>query len=495
MDTISINRIPHLFNGCSEESVLTIDQQNDQTYALSIGEAADTEATFSLFKEIIGESRLRQIGLIPELGIIPSEIDQNTLILTKKVVRNIFIGLAHLKIDDLKDALDTEEAIDALQTMIPFASFEDFETAMMGEAPSLAEFHIDKARTSGKGLKGLTERVYLTMQHYFKVLKNNHAQMKFLCDVEFMTSRLADRELQEGNVLLLSDGCYSVDKVIAEGGAYVSILKDLEENNPPKIIFRGTAMRSNATQGWKSGANDVLLEIGMMGTRGIWPQLSSYLTENGIKSVEVWGKSLGGAFAQEAAILIEGILGIPVDRLVTYCSTGTGEEINKIFNKEILENRKTPFKMCVIRNGGDDTKNELDYIPYIGGVHIGEGADEEQCEIDLYYIHPKESEESELPQNPSVYHAMKQFIRSFSNAHCRQTTLDDFSWKKIDDREEINWNLRLGLQLETIRKCFAYVIHFLTLFLFNGNSFSSYFYAQRKLPHTERLEPKSEIFV
>jgi hypothetical protein len=328
------------------------------------------------------------------------------------------------------------------------------------------------------------------MHHYLKVLKSNHAQTNFLCDVEFMTSRLADRELQEGNAIVLSDGCFYVDKVISEGGAYVSILKDLEETKPPKIIFRGTAMRSNATQGWKSGANDLLLEIGMMGTKGVWPKLSVYLTENCIKSVEVWGKSLGGAFAQEAAILIEAILGITVDQLVTYCSTGVGDEINRIFKKEVLDRRKTPFKICVIRNGGEDSKKELDYIPFIGGAHIGEGADESHCEIDLFYIHPKESEEIEVPKNPSIYHAIRQFIYSFRNAHCRQTTLKDFSWKKIEDREEINWNLRLGFQLEGIRKCFAYAIHFLTLSLFNGKSFSSYFFLQK----TEYVQSKSENF-
>lgn len=117
MNSIIINRIPYLFNDHSEASVLSIRKQNDRTYALSIGEVAETETTLSHFNEIIGESRLRQISLIPELGIAPSEIDQNTLILTKNVVRRIFAGIAHIRIDDLKDARYAKQAADAFQSI------------------------------------------------------------------------------------------------------------------------------------------------------------------------------------------------------------------------------------------------------------------------------------------------------------------------------------------------------------------------------------------
>lgn len=58
----------------------------------------------------------------------------------------------------------------------------------------------------------------------------------------------------------------------------------------------------------------------------------------------------------------------------------------------------------------------------------------------------------------------------------------------IDSREEINLHLRLGIRLEGIRKCFAYAIHFLTFFLFNGRSFSSYFNLQRTLKESENKE-------
>lgn len=122
-----------------------------------------------------------------------------------------------------------------------------------------------------------------------------------------------------------------------------------------------------------------------MGVKNIWPNLSKDLKDNNINTVEILGKSLGGAHAQELAVLIEGVLKIRVDKLTTYCSVGTGRKINNLFKSEILAKRSTPFNIQVIRNGGDGSDDEVDYIPAVGGEHLGADAGD-KYKIEVTYI-------------------------------------------------------------------------------------------------------------
>jgi hypothetical protein len=256
-------------------------------------------------------------------------------------------------------------------------------------------------------------------------------------------------------------------------------LKDLNGIKTPKLVCRGTAMRRTATEGFNSAINDILLEIGTMGIKQLWPELSKYLQTNRISSIEILGKSLGGAQAQELAILMEGVDLIEVKKLTTFCSVGVGEDINSLFKKMILQNRKSPFEMQVIRNAGR-TQSEVDYVPVVGGVHLGEKVPLEKCHIEVCYIHPGREGAIIYPKNPGLLNLIRNFMGSFGNAHCRQTTLNEFSWHTIQGRDHIDEHLRFGSQLERIRKGCAYAINCLTGFWLNGKSFTSFVEAQKQ---------------
>jgi len=382
--------------------------------------------------------------------------------------------LLDLHKDDLNEMGEDKAIEEKIRDLLILNRLDNIEPLFMQDRPLLQKF--DKAKTSGKGLEGLIERVYIRINHHFMVINEPDKKIAKLRDIEMITSRLADREMQKGEILHLSKGYFYVDHVIIGGGAYISILRDVKGVNTPKIICRGTAMRPTATGGLKSGINDILLEIGTMGVKNIWPELSKYLIENKIGSVELLGKSLGGAHAQELAILIEGINGVEIKKLITCCSVGAGESINNLFKKEILQNRMRPFKIQVIRNGGSE--DQIDYIPTIGGVHLGEGSSSEQCKIKVCYIQPGNEEVGFLTTHPNRYNLIKRFLFTLSNGHSRQTTLKEFKWKIIDE-SQINEHLSIGNQLEKIRKCLAYTIHFLTLSTLNAQSFTSYFYLKK----------------
>jgi hypothetical protein len=479
-------QISNLLIDKPEHSILTIEKKKG-VYSLSVCNQSFskmTQVTLNCLKEIIGEDRLKRIGRKPDIGIDVKKMDENTLVLTKNVVRKIFVGLLDVQKKDLDELPGHQSVEGKFRQLIFFDSLKDIESSLMGCCPDPNIFKMDRAQTSGKGFEGLIERIYISMQHHFKVIEENNKIAAELRDIEMLTSRLADRE---GSVFHLNEGYFYVDKVFIGGGAYISILQDVEGFKTPKIICRGTAMRRTATDGLKTGLNDILLEIGIMGIKNIWDALSKYLKESQITSIEILGKSLGGAHAQELAILIEGMDKIKVEKLITLCSVGVGKDINNLFKKEVLEKRESPFKIQVIRNGGR-SNTEMDYIPAVGGDHLGEETPQEKCAIEVCYIQPGKEEVGIYPTQTGWFDLTRNLLRSFSLSHCRQTTLQEFSWKKINGRTQINEHLRIGNQLEIIRKCFAYIIHFLTLFLLNGKSFTSFFYAQQNERKSNNLE-------
>jgi hypothetical protein len=465
------SQIVDAFQGKSEHEILNVTKTEEGTYLFSV-DNSPTDVTADLFGELIGENRLNRICQ-------QADIDKNSpLFLTKENVHRIFLGMMDIKKEDIKEQVDK-----SYKQLMLFDNFTEFENAFILGSPNIDALSVDRAATSGKGLKGLTERVSILAKHYFTTIAETNEKAKVYRDVEMLTSRLADREIQKDTVLYLRDGYFYVDEVFVGGGAYVAVLRDFDHQNPPKIVCRGTAMRQTATGGWQSGINDLLLEIGTMGVKSIWPNLSNYLKDNHIQTVEVLGKSLGGAHAQELAVLIEGVLKIKVEKLTTYCSVGVGQKINDLFKSEIISKRRTPFQIQVIRNGGAGSDDEVDYIPAVGGEHLGAEAGD-KCKIEVTYISPDQKVEL-YPLESSLLHRIRRFISSFGIPHCRQTTLKNFYWKQIENKADIEKHLKIGNQLEKIRKVIAWVINLLTLFLLNGRSFQPYYFA--KVRETQKI--------
>jgi hypothetical protein len=458
------SQIVSAFKEGSNHSILHISKTEKGAYTFSVNELP-THSSVRLFEELIGEIRLNRI--CQQMNIDKSSPSS----LTKKNVHKIFIGMMDIKKEDITDEFDK-----SYKQLMLFNNFKEFEKAFIFGSPNIDALRVDKAATSGKGLKGLTERISILAEHYFTTIAETNEKAKIYRDAEMLTSRLADREIKKNAVLYLHDGYFYVDEVFVGGGAYVAVLRDLNNQKPPKIVCRGTAMRKNATGGWQSGINDVLVEIGTMGVKNIWPNLSQYLKHNHIHTVEILGKSLGGAHAQELAVLVEGVLKIKVEKLTTYCSVGVGQKINTFFKNEILTKRSTPFNIEVIRNGGAGSDDEVDYIPTVGGEHLGAEAGD-KCTIEVTYISTDQQVEI-CRLESTLLHLIKRFISSFGVPHCRQTTLKNFYWRKIENKDDVEKHLKIGNRLEKIRMIIAWIINLLTLFLLNGKSFQSYYFAK-----------------
>lgn len=302
--------------------------------------------------------------------------------------------------------------------------------------------------------------------HYFTLLTETNEQAKIYRDAEMLSSRLADREIQKGTVVPLRDGYFYADEVFVGGGAYVAVLRDFNGIKTPKIILRGTAMRKTATDWLLSGLNDLLVQIGIMGTKSVWPKLSKYLKDNGINKVEVLGKSLGGAHAQELAVLIEGVSKVYVEQLTTCCSVGVDQEVHDLFEREVLANRTTPFNIRVLRN-------EKDRVPGVAGSHLG-SKNLDKCNTEFVYLSTAENVET-YPLKLGFLQHLRELLLSFGAPHCRQNTLGKFFWKKIEDKDEIERHLQVGNQLEIVRKTIAWAINLVTFFIVNGRGYKSYF--------------------
>lgn len=411
---------------------------------------ASAEKANRAFIDWVGEARLRDICLIPEL-----QLDYDHLYLNKKTIKRIFLGIMHT------------------ECLYPEAR-EELTTLFMGKAPQIEQFHRDLAIEAGKFRTGLRQRVFLLAHHHYQCQTETNEEMGRIREIELLTSRLADRELPKGTLIPLQNGKYRVEETFIGGGAFVLLLRDEKRQFPPKIVCRGTSARPFATEAFNSCLNDLQIQIGSRGVKTIWGELHKYLVREKITAVEVSGKSLGGAHAQQLAVLIEGIGGIEVLNLTTYCSVGVGSSINNVFKEKILKYREKPFNLNIIRNGGDAQSRNIDYVPIVGGEHLGAG-NPENCKINLSYIHPGNVEVTAIPHRMSLFEKIIKFIRSFSFAHTRQSTLSDFSIKKIDQAHELHQHLILGNLLERARKIISYIFHYFTLTKFNGLSFRNYF--------------------
>lgn len=419
--------------------------------------------------QFIGEERFKRICARPELGM---HFDSEEASITKQDLRKVFIGMLDLHREDCQES--PEEAY-------PFNSEEELNSLFLNQIPSIGS--IDKAKTSGKGLQGLAERVYIQGLHHLYMKASKDEIGKFLCDGEMLTSRLADREMQEGSVLHLSDGYFVVDKTFIAGGAYVSALQDFNDPTRAKLVCRGTAMKYSATGGLLSGLNDLLVDVGLMGTKSVWPSIQAYLQEKKIKEVEIFGKSLGGAHAQQLAVLVEGIAKIPVTKLTTFGSVGATERVHQLFN-EVREKQNHEIKISVVRNGGAE-ETEHDFIPTVGGMHLG--VDTPKSKVTVYYLN--EDQEPSVTFSGTIgIVAVKQFITSFNIAHCRQVTLQQFNWTEISEPEAVKKQLAMGTYLDPYRKVMASTLDYVTLGYLNGSLFDLYYEEQSQTITVEKEE-------
>ncbi len=440
-------------------------------------------AASTLCSELVGEDRLirahRKVGLSPDAP------------LTRENAHKLFIGLMDIQKEDI-DELSEGGTAERYAHLISFENFDAFEQAFLVGSPNIGALKLDRVRTSGKGFAGLVERVSILAHHHFTVIGERDEKAEIYRDVELLTSRLADREIQEGTVVHLHDGYFYADRVFAKGGAYVAVLLDMEERNPPKIVCRGTALRKGATGALATGVNNLQLELGTKGVKSIWPNLSRYFRKKQITRAEILGKSLGGAHAQQLAVLLEGKGGIEVTQLTTYCSVGAGEGVNRLFKERVLRGRPTPFHIRVIRNGGGIRGKGTDYVPAVGGVHLGAGTGEAQCQIEVVYIHT-DAEVNHYPLAKGHLQWIPPFVGSFRTSHCRQTTLQDFSWDEVKGKDLIDRHLRVGTRLEPIRRSCAWIINIATLNAFNRKCFRDHFFQSSQSPTRKEGSPHREL--
>lgn len=228
----------------------------------------------------------------------------------------------------------------------------------------------DKAKTSGKGFDGFVEILALSA-HYQSIAKEVADPLGHYMESEFLSSSLADREPPLGTILSLpgrEPKDWVVDFSEEHGGAFVYVLKPLySDTNDAIVVCRGTAGRKTASGALNSLVNDVIPQIGMKGVTDSWGHIRNYLSNNSISQVEVEGKSMGGAVAQELSVLIAGTTSTKVKQLTTLQSTGVHDEVHEAYDK-----LDSPFPINAFRHAQmEGLANDL--VPKVGGYHLGKG--------------------------------------------------------------------------------------------------------------------------
>lgn len=467
---------------------LSIDKTNTGQYSFKVlplsiswrilpffGVDAHQQFTMENLKDLIGEKRLHRIFLRKELGLYPGLLDSKSSILTREVVHKIFIGLGDVRFEDLEEMAAKNhqslkemnvKKIDALyRELFPMQQIQD-----IFYRHCLAVDYHDKGKTSGKGFKGLQERVWTISKakDEFIADKFDNPSLAKVSEIEMLTSRLGDREPPVGSVIRLPEGYFKVDRIFARKGAYVSVLSEIGCKQPRTLIIcRGTAARWGATGNVLSGVNDCLKEIGLLGVRSIWHDLKRYLEEQKVSHVEVLGKSLGGAHAQYLAVLIAGKTSITLKSLSTCCSVGVPSRVQEIFNKTFSYLSSQQTSTFILRNTGDLQKNQVDYIPLVGGPHLHIG------KVHVYYAAPQEdSIHSSFIPDQGIIKKLICLLKSFSNGHTRQNTLKPF---KLYESRNIEQEVNKGRDLEPIRFMVARIFHLFTLGYFNSISFEDFY--------------------
>lgn len=188
----------------------------------------------------------------------------------------------------------------------------------------------------------------------------------------------------------------------------------------------------------------------MLAIQGVWPQIRDYLSSNNITEVALHGKSQGGAHVQYLAPLIQSCTKTKVTDVVTYASIGVDSRVEEIFYN-VFQN--LPVQVAAIFNEGDIAKHEIDFVPFVGGVHVGL----RQKNALIYSIAPG-SIRSQV-NGLSTARMLLEFAASFRYGHTRQTTLKSYGVQKITDTS--SYFVR-GKELDRFRKVAAWVFYILS---------------------------------
>jgi hypothetical protein len=210
----------------------------------------------------------------------------------------------------------------------------------------------------------------------------------------------------------------------------------------------------------------------MLGARSIWKGLKNYLEKSQMTHVSVYGKSLGGAHAQYITALILGKTSLQVDKLTTFASVGVPYSVQNIYN-EIIPAKSEP-RIIILRNAGNAEKSQVDYIPFVGGIHL-----HSQNNTRVYYVSPPQQllHPDFIPRDIHLLEKFKRLMDSFSHGHARQTTLSDYEChlsERMDD------DVNAGTQLEMFRRRSAQLLNIMTFGFLSGQSFRE-FYTQESL--------------
>lgn len=426
-------------------------------------------------KELIGKKRLKRIFCKPELGLNPKMLKENRVFLTQEIAHKIIIGLADVRMEDLEELslqknknikdLNVDEIDQLYEELFPFPMVKEILTRHCSEVD-----YLDNPKTSGKGFKGLQERVWtiLTARDYFLSNQGDDDLKRQIVEIETLTSRFADREPPVGTIVRVDGTYFSIDAIMCKGGAHVSVLREIGVGTRTLLLCRGTATRYSARGGYLSTLNDVTKEIGVLGITQVWPEIKRYLTENKIEEVEILGKSLGGGHASYLTVLVAGKTETSVRTLATVGGVGVSEKLQEIYNSIFLDAAKTEPEVIIIRNTGDDEKGEVDYIPGVGGPHL------RSSKTKVYYLAPEGEaiQPPYIPEKNSFVRELTKLLKSFKHGHIRQNTLKPFQvYESLDIDKEANQ----GTKLEYLRNFAAVACNILSMGQLNKRSFEQFY--------------------
>lgn len=317
----------------------------------------------------------------------------------------------------------------------------------------------DRTMTCGKGEEGLKELARVVFEEAEASYRSEER------DLEVLTSRFVEREPPKNTIIELSNGKYRVDQTFSKGGGYMIILRKVGEEEVAILACRGTAGKYQATGGFQSVINNLLLEVGSRAVIENWKDILSYLEISGIKFLKICGKSQGGAHAQMLAPLIKTRTSLKVTHVMTYASVGVSDKVRKIFS-EVFHNTDTCLE--IYYNHGNLNDGEMDFIPYLGGRHVYiEGAK-------INSLAPEGSLQvsEESIKKQWFFIRIYYLLASFSKPHTRQNTL--MHYNKTDailkDPDPL---FELG------RKIVANTVHCMTLFYLNPVSYEEFYRSDR----------------
>lgn len=406
-------------------------------------------------KELVGERRLERIFSRPELSLNVKLLRSDKLCLTKAIAHKLLVGLSDIRLDDLEE-LAAAQSLD-LKTL-GISQLDQLYGSLLPKL-KLKSFCrsvplYDRAETSGKGFKGLQERVWTILKARKRAIKNrlspNQAQ---IAEIEMLTSRLADREPPQGSLVRCKDAYFVVDRVIARGGACLRIYRELSLHPRTLLICRGMAARRSATGALLSLLNGIGKRIGLLGIEKSWGEVKKYLGEKRIHQIDILGKSLGGGHAQYLSALILAKTNVDVRSLSTFCSIGIPENVQTLFDNALQRGKRKP-DIVIVRNGAD-------YVPLLGGLHL-----HTPDTTRLYYVSadPFLSPAELIPKGEGLLKSIKKFFHSFGQTHLLQNSLRTqfYFSEPVNLFKEIHCH-----RLEPIRFRIAQGVHLAALGLFN----------------------------